>query len=135
MDHLNWGQSKHTASIAKFAISSTDPQRSERGSSRKDLDEPKATSREKRTQLLVTAQLSEVPLPEATSKWQQRKITTVPAEILYSIIGHLDAISLVCLKNTCTYLRASITKVPKGLSPCEKAQIHRYFSKKSLNDG
>lgn len=39
------------------------------------------------------------------------------------------------LKNICTSLRASITKVPKGLGPCEEAKIHRNFSTTYLNDG
>lgn len=57
------------------------------------------------------------------------KIQELPAEILFNIADHLDTVSRVCLNMTNTYLRDSITDVPKELSPCARIRVRRHLSR------
>ncbi|KAG6991148.1 hypothetical protein G7Y79_00056g090290 [Physcia stellaris] len=47
-------------------------------------------------------------------------IQTMPAEILFLILDHLDTVSIACLKNTNRFLRSSIGMDPTKLDRCTK---------------
>ena len=72
------------------------------------------------------------PPPTDNPKRAKNKVNTLtqlPSEILYKIASHLDDVGFVCLRNTCTRLRASLAiETTIGFTPVQRYLLRGLYS-------